>query len=176
MRPVIGMVGAALLGLGGAGLGLGLADGTAREAVLRPEAFRHVVTHEWFWPVVAGACETAGLLGAIWLAGQCRDALGRRRALMGGRARRLARACGRDLRRETLELPGVAAAHVRLTGTRSRPRLRMTVLCAPDTRVNALRAALVEGPLERRRAELALPGLVTVLTFRFTDPPPRPRG
>ncbi|MEU1272342.1 alkaline shock response membrane anchor protein AmaP [Streptomyces sp. NPDC005799] len=141
-RVLIGVVGLALLALGGSVLAVGLGanppswwihDG--RHDVLLSDAERtRWEGHGWWWPTVLGALAVLVLLAVWWLAavlrrrrlgevlvdtGDSEGALLRGRALEG------------VLANEAAEPDGVAHAHAQLTGRRTAPQARVQLLLEP---------------------------------------------
>jgi len=140
-RIVIGLVGLILLLAGAAGLlaGFGIFGSTLEnEAVLSARVDRYVDSHGWFWPVLAAFTAVIALLAVVWLIAQVRT----------NRLRGINVASGRDghtylqggavteaLETEVESYRGVSKARVRLSGTRSAPRLTLVVTL--DGRVGA---------------------------------------
>ncbi|MBO2448024.1 hypothetical protein J4573_13050 [Actinomadura barringtoniae] len=170
MRAGIAVTGLVLLGAGVAALcvGLGLfGPGPAARPVLDPAAGRYADTTGWFWPVVAGAGEAVMLAGLVWVTRQSRDGVRRLRPALDGPTRMLARAAGGDLLRDARVLPGVEDVKLRLTGTKARPRLVMTVLCDEDAPLGEVYRGLELGPTARYRAAMGMDDLTVVVRFRL---------
>jgi len=141
-RVLIGIIGLALLVLGGSVLAIGLGlnppswwihDG--RHDVLLSDAERtRWRDHGWWWPTVIAVLAVLVLLGLWWLA-----AVLRRRRLAevlvdtgdGEGALLRGRALEGVLTTEAGQLDGVAHAHVLLTGRRSTPEARVRLLLEP---------------------------------------------
>ncbi|MFF4498899.1 alkaline shock response membrane anchor protein AmaP [Streptomyces sp. NPDC001401] len=141
-RVLIGIVGLALLLLGGSVLAVGLGapppswwihDG--RHDVLLSNAERTRWQNDgWWWPTVIAALAVLVLLALWWL-----TAILRRRRLAevlvdtgdGEGALLRGRALEGVLAKEAGELDGVAHAHVHLTGRRTAPETRVQLLLEP---------------------------------------------
>ncbi|MEW2356735.1 hypothetical protein [Spirillospora sp. NPDC029432] len=161
-------IGALLAGLGAFGPGL------AERPLLTSEMARYAGDNDWFWPVAGGVAETVALAGLMWLGTQIRAWTLSRRAALDAPTRKLAAVAGGELLREARHVPGVRDARVRLTGSRLRPRLLVTILCAPDAAPAEIHTDLSNGPIERYRAAMDMDGLIVVIRFHMEDPIPTP--
>ncbi|WP_051468512.1 hypothetical protein [Actinomadura oligospora] len=172
MRIVAGLTGLLLLGTGVlalcAGLGVFGPD-VAGTAVLSPATDRFIVGHDWFWPLAGAVAEVVALAGLVGVGGVVRAAVRRRRASVDGATRMHARAASGDLVRDVTRAPGVRAVRVRLTGTAARPRLAMTVECAPDARPGEVHAVLGGEPATRFRDALGMQSLLVAVRYRLAD-------
>ncbi|MFI0404661.1 hypothetical protein [Actinomadura sp. 3N508] len=171
MRIAIAATGAALLLCGGAALAAGLGAFDALLALsgrplLDPALPRFAAGNGWFLPVAAGVAEIVALAGQLWLVFQCRALVHRRWPDLDAQTRALARTAAGDLARDARGLPGVQDARVRLTGTATRPRLRMRVSFAGDALVGEVYGELGAGPVERYRQAVGMPDLPVVVRFR----------
>ncbi|MFI0351900.1 hypothetical protein [Actinomadura sp. 9N407] len=174
-RAAILLTGLALLAAGVCGLLLGLGAfgaGSAGRPMLTSEMARYAGEHEWFWPVAGGVAETMALAGLMWLYVQVRSIMLTRRAALDTPTRHLAGVAAGELLRETRHVPGVRDARIRLTGSRLRPRLLVTVICAPDAAPAEIHTDLSNGPVERYRAAMDLDGLIVVIRFQMQEPVP----
>ncbi|MFI0479280.1 hypothetical protein [Actinomadura sp. 9N215] len=171
MRIAIAVTGAVLLLCGGAVLAAGLGAFDALGAVsdrtpLDPALIRFVDGNGWFLPTAAGVAEAVALAGQLWLVLQCRSLVHRWRPDVDPKIRVLARAAADDLNRDARGLPGVRDTRVRLTGTVTRPRLRVRVACADDAVLSEVYGELGAGPVERYRRAIGMPDLPVVIRFR----------
>ncbi|WUI01055.1 hypothetical protein OHR68_04340 [Spirillospora sp. NBC_00431] len=171
MRIAIAATGAVLLLCGGAALAAGLGAFDALGALsgrplLDPALIRFTEDEGWFLPATAGVAEVVALAGQLWLVLQCRTLVHRWRPDVDPKTRALARDAAGDLNRDARELPGVQDTRVRLTGTITRPRLRVRVACADDALVSEVYGELGAGPVERYRHAIGMPDLPVVVRFR----------
>jgi hypothetical protein len=121
------------------------------------------------WPAVAaggGALAVAGLIG---LTAQLRSTLSRRVTLGRVAPRMAVRVAETGLGEEIGRLTGVRGARVKMTGTRLRPRLVVTVTCDPHTDLSLLHEQIADGLVPRSRMALGRPELHTVVCFRVAD-------
>jgi hypothetical protein len=122
----------------------------------------------WLWPAVAAIGGALALAGLIGLIGQVRTGLSRHVPL-GRIAPKLAVMVSRtNFIEEIARLPGVLAVRARLTGTRLRPRLAVTIVCAPRADIGLLREEITAGPAPRMRVALGRAELCTVIQFQIT--------
>jgi hypothetical protein len=170
MRHRIGLAltGGVLLCAGVAALvgGLGV-FGTGR---IDGSAYRLATGGEWFWPSMAGIGAALVIAGLIGMIVQLRTTLARLVAL-GRIAPRIAvRVSTTNLIDEISGLPGVQEVRVRLTGTRLRPRLVVTVTCDPHTELSLLHEEIADGAIPRSRVALGRSELRGVICFRIAEP------
>jgi hypothetical protein len=148
------------------GLG-GLGPDVRAEPVLDRSSARFLAGLWWFWPAVAALGCTMAFAGVIGLTGQVRMGLSRHVPL-GRVAPRLAALASRaNFIEEVERLPGVLAVRARLTGTRLRPRLAVTVSCDPRTDIGLLREEIAAGPAPRLRVALGRAELSTIIRFQI---------
>lgn len=159
---------AGMLALAG---GLGAFGGGVRaEPVLDGSSARFLAGLWWFWPAVAAGGGALAFAGGIALAGQVRTGLSRHVPL-GRVAPRMAVLVSRtNFIEEVARLPGVLAVRARLTGTRLRPRLAVTIICAPRADIGLLREEITAGPAPRMRVALGRAELRTVIHFQIAEP------
>ena len=166
------VAGALALAAGGGALLLGggaFGDGVAARAVLDPALPRLAERYEWFWPSAAVVAEVAAITGLVWFGIQVRRMVLRRRAALDGPTRNLAGVAGGELLRATRLVPGVVDARLRLTGTWWKPRLLMSVTCDAETVPAEIRTDLVNGPIARYRAVMAMRDLIVVIRFHLAQ-------
>jgi hypothetical protein len=151
--------------------GLGAFGGGVRaEPVLDGSSSRFLAGLWWWWPAVAavgGALAFAGLIGLI---GQVRTGLSRHIPLGRVAPRMAVMVSRRNFIEEVERLPGVLAVRARLTGTRLRPRLAVTIVCAPRADIGLLREEITAGPAPRTRVALGRAELRTVIQFQIAEP------
>ncbi|GAA4925106.1 alkaline shock response membrane anchor protein AmaP [Streptomyces coeruleoprunus] len=174
-RILIGLTGLLLVGVGGSVLVAGL--WTDPDAVLLADSTRERWRDQgWWWPVVLGALTVLLLLALAWLAAQLRrprqaevliDTYDGDGATLRGRALEAAVEAG------TRTLEGVARAHVRVTGSRTAPTLRLDLLLEPQASPQETLAGLVDGPLAHARESTGLPELPAEVRLRATGHGPR---
>src|SRR4051812_20295119 len=175
MRQRLGLAaaGAVLLCAGALALagGLGAFGGGVRaEPVLDGSSARFLARLWWFWPAVAAVGGTMAFAGLIGLAGQVRTGLSRHVPL-GRVAPRIAVMVSKtNFIEEVARLPGVLAVGGKLTGTRLRPRLAATIICAPRADIGLLREEITAGPAPRVRVALGRAELRTVVQFQIAEP------
>ncbi|MCP2334876.1 alkaline shock response membrane anchor protein AmaP [Actinomadura rupiterrae] len=177
MRVVAGLAGVLLLAGGVLALCAGLGafgPDAAGAAVLSAATERYVRDHDWFWPLAGAVAEVVALAGLVGFGGTVREARLRRRPAMDGATRMHARAASGDLVRDVVRMPGVRDVRVRLTGTPARPRLVLTVDCAPDACPGDLHAALGGEPVARFRDAVGMQTLLVVVRYRLAEPSPEP--
>jgi hypothetical protein len=171
-RVLVGLAGLVLVALGGGVLAVGL-------GVRPPAWWIHDGPHDvllsdsertrwrdagWWWPTVLAALAVLLLLALWWLVAVLR----RRRlatvlvdtgdgegALLHGRALEDA------LAGEAAGVPGIARAHVLLTGRRTAPAARVRLLLADDTDPATVLHDLTTGPLAHARDSARLAALPT---------------
>ncbi|HEU5159145.1 MAG TPA: hypothetical protein VFU43_19270 [Streptosporangiaceae bacterium] len=159
---------AGVLALAG-GLGA-FGAGVRAEPVLDGASSRLLAESRWLWPAVAVLGGAVALGGLIGLTGQVRTGLARHIRL-GRIAPRLAVMVSRTNFVEEVErLPGVVAVRAKLTGTRPRPRLAVTITCAPRADIGLLRQEITAGPAPRVRVALGRAELCTVIHFQIAGP------
>ena len=172
MRHRLGLAaaGGVLLCAGGLALagGLGAFGGGVRaEPVLDGSSSRFLAGLWWLWPAVAAAGGALALAGLIGLIGVAHTGLSRHLAL-GRIAPPMAVLASRSNFIDEVErLPGVLVARARLTGTRLRPRLAVTIVCPPRADIGLLREEITAGPAPRMRVALGRAELRTVVRFQF---------
>ena len=136
------MAGSVLLCAGALALAGGLGAfgaGVRAEPVLDRSSARFLAGLWWWWPAVAAVGGALAFAGLIGLAGQVRTGLSRHLALGRVAPRMAAMVSSTNFIEEVERLPGVLAVRVRLIGTRLRPRLAVTIVCAPRTDIGLLR-------------------------------------
>lgn len=164
-RRGLALAGLALCTTGGVLLGLNrfLRD----EPVLGEDTSAFIEGHPWFWPVVTALLAVTAMLGVCWLLLQGRAAALRRVSLLGGRRKALTNEAVAELTREVLGMPGVHDVRVRFTGTRSRPRVVLQILCHESADLGLLLGRIGEESLARFRETVEMPDLHAVLRFRL---------
>ncbi|AVH59485.1 alkaline shock response membrane anchor protein AmaP [Streptomyces dengpaensis] len=176
-RVLIGIIGLALVALGGSVLAVGLGlkpppwwihDG--RKDVLLSYAERTRWRDDgWWWPTVVAALAVLVLLALWWLA-----AVLRRRRLAevlvdtgdGEGALLRGRALEGVLASEARQLDGVAQAHVLLTGRRSTPEARVRLLVEPHVDPGAALHLLTAEALAHARDSAGLAALPAEVRLR----------
>jgi hypothetical protein len=133
-------------------------------------AYRLATGAEWFWPSVTGAGAALVGAGLIGLIAQLRSTLARRLVLGRVAPRMAVRVSTTNLVDEVSRLTGVQDVRVRLTGTRLRPRLVLTVTCDPYTNLSLLHEEIADGAVPRSRVALGRSELRTVICFRVGEP------
>ena len=164
-RRGLALTGLALCGTSGVLLGLNRFLGD--RPVLGEGTSGFIARNPWFWPAVAGLLTAVAVLGTCWLLLQGRTAALRRFTLLGGRRKALTNEAVAGLTREVLGLPGVHDVRVRFTGTRSRPRVMLQILCHESADLGLLLARISEDSLVRFREAIEMPDLHAVLRFRL---------
>ncbi|MFF0746076.1 alkaline shock response membrane anchor protein AmaP [Streptomyces sp. NPDC004111] len=176
-RVLLGLLGLVLLAGGGAALVAGLGVDvpswwpfSGRQDVLLSAADRTRWRDEgWWWPTVIAVLAVAVLLAAWWLLAQ----LGRARLavvrVQGGdtgpvllRGRALERVLGEDAG----AMPGVARAHVALTGRRDTPQVRMGLTLGDSAAPAEVVAELARVGVVRARGSVGLERLPTEVRVR----------
>jgi len=132
--------------------------------------YRSATEAEWFWPSVAGIGAALVIAGLIGLIAQLRSTLARWLALGRVAPRMAVSVSTTNLVDEISGLPGVQGVRVRLTGTRLRPRLVVTVTCDPHTDLGLLHEEIADGAIPRSRVALGRSELRTVIRFRVAEP------
>lgn len=171
-RLGLALTGSILLCVGVAALAGGLGafgSGVRIQSVLDGSAVRPTVAAPWFWPVVAGVGGALAIAGVIGLIAQLRTTVSRRVALGRVAPRMAVRVSTTNLVEEIGRLPGVHRVRVRLTGTRLRPRLVLTVTCDPYTDLSLLHEEIADGAIPRSRVALGRSELRTVICFRIAE-------
>ncbi|MDN3297795.1 alkaline shock response membrane anchor protein AmaP [Streptomyces ficellus] len=178
-RVLLGLVGAALLCAGGAVLAAGLdlevpswSPWRGPDAVLLSEAARK----RWGWPVVITALAVLVLLVLWWLLAQLRrprlaevliDSRDGEGAVLRGRALEGA------MESEAGALDGVSRARVRLTGRRTAPSARVSLLLEPYASPDETLSRLRDGALRHARESAGLLDLPTEAQLRAAKHQPR---
>ncbi|MEV5572565.1 hypothetical protein AB0L06_21175 [Spirillospora sp. NPDC052269] len=172
MRIVVGLTGLLLVGAGALALCAGFGvfgPGVAGTAVLSPTVDWYIADHGWFWPLTGAVAELVALAGLVGVAGVIRSAVRRRRPGVDGATRMHARAASGDLVRDVTRAPGVQAVRARLTGTAARPRLTLSVECAPDARPGVVHTVLGGEPVTRFRDSLGMQTLLVAVRYRLAE-------
>lgn len=164
-RRGLALAGLALCGTGGVLLALHRFLGD--RPVLGEGTSGFVEEHPWFWPVVTALLAATAMLGTCWLLAQGRAAALRHLALLGGRRKALTNEAVAVLTREVLGMPGVHDVRVRFTGTRSRPKVMLQILCHESADLGLLLGRIGEDSLVRFREAIEMPDLHAVLRFRL---------
>lgn len=126
-----------------------------------------VAAHSWFWPVVTALLTAMAVLGVCWLGAQGRAVALRHLTLLGRRRKALTNEAVAVLSREVLGLPGVHDVRIRFTGSRSRPRVMLQILCHESADLGLLLTRISEDSLARFREVIEMPDLHAVLRFRL---------
>ncbi|MFJ4876055.1 alkaline shock response membrane anchor protein AmaP [Streptomyces sp. NPDC088745] len=172
-RVLLGLLGLALVVLGGSALAAGLGMSvpswwpfSGRDDVLLSAADRTRWRDEgWWWPVVIAVLAVAALLALWWLLAQLRGKrLGTVRVgdpadsvLLRGRA--LERVLGEEVE----AVPGVSRAAVSLKGSRTAPRARISLTVTPSADPAGVVAEVTETALARAGGSIGtgrLPGVL----------------
>jgi hypothetical protein len=171
-RVLLGLLGLALVGLGGAALVAGLGADvpswwpfSGRDDVLLSAADRtRWRERDWWWPVVIGVLAVCVLLALWWLLAQVRRGrLGVVRVSggEGGEAGEGAgvvllrgRALERVLGEEVAAMPGVERAEVALTGRQDAPRVRVGLTLAGSAAPAETVAELARVAVARARSSV----------------------
>ncbi|MEO3786409.1 hypothetical protein ABGB12_24045 [Actinocorallia sp. B10E7] len=164
-RRGLALAGLALCGTSGVLLALNRFLGD--RAVLGEGTSDFIAGHVWFWPVVTALLAATAVLGTCWLLAQGRAVALRRFTLLGGRRKALTNEAVAALTREVMGLPGVHDVRVRFTGTRSRPRVMLQILCHESADLGLLLTRIGEESLVRFREVIEMPDLHAVLRFRL---------
>ncbi|MEU7277968.1 alkaline shock response membrane anchor protein AmaP [Streptomyces sp. NPDC045431] len=180
-RVLVGLAGLLLLCAGGAVLAAGLDLGVPSwwpwhgpDAVLLSEARRG--RGEWRWAVVVAVLAALVLLALVWLLAQLRQ---RRLAEVlvdtgdGEGAVLRGRALEGAVESEAETLDGVARARVRLTGRRTAPAARVSLLLEPHASPADTLRELTAGTLARARASARLAALPAEARLRAVKQAPR---
>lgn len=176
MRVAMVVTGAALFTFGAGALALGLGGfdglgGLSARPPLDPALVRLAGVHPWLLAAAAGVAELLSLAGQIWLVLQVRALLRQWWPDVDPRTRALAKAAEGELLRGARALPEVRETRARLTGTVTRPRLVLTVLCEGDAVLGEVYGELGAGPVERYRRAIGMPDLPVVIRCRLAFPP-----
>jgi hypothetical protein len=172
-RLGLALTGTILLCAGGAALagGRGAFGADPRFlSMINGSSPRPVVDAPWFWPTVAGVGGGLALAGLIGVTVQLRTTLSRWVTLGRIAPRMAVRVAKTNLVDEIGRLPGVQEVRARLTGTRLRPRLVVTVTCDPHTDLGLLHEEIADGVAPRSRVALGRSELHTVICFRVAEP------
>ncbi|WP_330176456.1 alkaline shock response membrane anchor protein AmaP [Streptomyces sp. NBC_01498] len=176
-RVLLGLVGLALLCVGGGVLATGLGVSvpswwpyTGRKDVLLSDADRDRWREQsWWWPVVIAVLAALVLLTLWWLLSQLRrarlaevlvDTGDGEGALLRGRAMEDV------LESEARSLDGVARARVRLTGRRTAPRARVRLLLEPHAAPGRALERLTTEAVAHARDSAGLAALPTEARLR----------
>ncbi|MFJ2745579.1 alkaline shock response membrane anchor protein AmaP [Streptomyces sp. NPDC087440] len=175
-RVLLGLIGLALIGLGGtaltAGLGISVPSWwpfSGRDDVLLSAAGRTRWRDEgWWWPVVIAALAVGAVLALWWFLAQLRrKRLGEVRVgepeesvLLRGRA--LERVLGEEVE----SVPGVDRATVSLTGRRTDPRARISLTVTPTAVPAEVVTEVEEVALARAGESIGRPGLAGAVRVR----------
>ncbi|OKK08597.1 hypothetical protein AMK26_06345 [Streptomyces sp. CB03234] len=178
-RVVLGLAGAVLVCAGGAVLAAGLDLGVPSwwpwrgpDAVLLSESARR----RWGWVVVIAVLAAVVLLALGWLLAQLRrprldevlvDSRDGDSAVLRGRALEGA------VEAEAEAVDGVSRARVRLTGRRTAPSARVSMLLEPHASPAEALSRLRDGALKHARDSAGLPSLPTEAHLRAAKHPPR---
>jgi hypothetical protein len=172
MRHRLGLVvaGGVLLSAGALALagGLGAFGGGVRaEPLLDGSSARFLAGLWWRWPAVAAIGAALALAGLFGLIEQVRTGLSRHIRL-GRIAPRMAVTVAQiNFIEEVERLPGVLSVRAKLTGTRLRPRLAVTIVCAARADIGLLREEIAAGPAPRMRVALGRAESRTVIQFQI---------
>ncbi|MEV8425505.1 alkaline shock response membrane anchor protein AmaP [Streptomyces niveus] len=176
-RVLLGLVGLALLCVGGGLLATGLGVSvpswwpySGKNDVLLSNADRHRWSEQsWWWPVVIAVLAVLVLLTLWWLLSQLRrarlaevlvDSGDGEGALLRGRA------LEHVLESEAQSLDGVSRARVRLTGRRSAPQARVRLLLEPHAAPGAALEGLTGEAVAHARESAGLESLPTEARLR----------
>jgi hypothetical protein len=178
-RLGLALTGVVLLCAGVAALagGLGAFGRDVRfTAMIDGSAPRLAIDTPWFWPAVAAGGGVLALIGLIGLIAQLRTTLSRRVSLGRIAPRMAVRVATTGLVEEIGRRPGVRGVRAKMTGTRLRPRLVVTVTCDPHTDLSMLHEEIADGLVPRSRLALGRSELHTVVRFRVADAADRAGG
>ncbi|TDD64740.1 hypothetical protein [Actinomadura rubrisoli] len=175
MRVAIAVTGTVLLtcGAGALVLGLGGFDGLgdlAARPPLDPALVRFADGNPWLLPAAASVAALLSLAGQLWLVVQGRALVHQWRPDVDPHTREAARDAAGALVRDAGALPSVREVRVRLTGTLTRPRLLLNVVCDRDAVLGEVYGELGAGPVERYRRTVGMPDLPAIVRFRMTSP------
>lgn len=127
-----------------------------------------IVTHGWYWPLVAITGCVVALLGLAWALGQLRGRRLSKMAVGGGIATRMAvRVATRAISADVCSYLGVRRTRVRFTGTRRRPQVVLRVTCDERADIADLSRRIHDDALVRLRTTLERDDLGGVVDFRL---------
>ncbi|WP_405800269.1 alkaline shock response membrane anchor protein AmaP [Streptomyces sp. NBC_01506] len=176
-RVLLGLVGLALLCVGGGVLATGLGVSvpswwpyTGKKDVLLSEADRDRWSDQgWWWPVVIAVLAVLVLLTLWWLLSQLRRARLAEVLVESGDgegALLRGRALENVLQSEAQSLEGVSRARVRLTGRRSAPEARVKLLLEPHVAPGEALEGLTGEAVAHARDSAGLDALPTEARLR----------
>jgi hypothetical protein len=169
-RIGLGLTGLVLILAGAAGLAGGLGaygvEWAVRTGPPSADAFARFLAGGWAYRLaLIGPAVALAIAGMGWLLVQLHTMIARARPPRTDDTRHT-RAAMAELAAAAERCPSVRRASCQLVGTEARPWLALTVGCADDANLPALRERLRDDDLPRAREALAMPGLPMVIRFR----------